>query len=249
MTAHDTRPAAAFSAGPLLVRWLGLLLALVTVLLGALSVAGSLARDGTAQRHAYVGVRRVDVDVSVESVEVRAGPDGSTALDRTISWSLGRPTITQTQDGDRLVIRSSCPGLNLGRGCSGRVRLVVPAGTDVRVRSSAGDVLAVGLTGPLSLFSSAGSVRGTDLRTPVVDASSSADAVRLQLAVPPSRVRATSSAGAVAVLLPPGPQTYRVDASSSADTTDVTVRTDPTSALVIVARSSADSVRVAYDTP
>lgn len=239
-------PAPAGSARSLL-RTLGVLMALVAILFTTLSIIGSLARDSRAVQVEYAGVRVVDVDVAAESVVVVAGTAASTdvRLDRTISWSWKKPTFSQRQEGDRLVVRSSCP-FSFGRGCGGTVRLVVPPATTVRAATSAGAVRATGLSGVLVLNSSAGSVEATGLRSPDVTATSSAGSVRLTFSVAATKVRADSSAGSVEVALPQGTESYRVNADSSAGSTDVTVRTDPAAHRALDVQSSAGSVRVGY---
>ncbi|GAB3592449.1 DUF4097 family beta strand repeat-containing protein [Angustibacter peucedani] len=250
MTVQDVAPTAPAptpqggNARPLL-RGLGIALAVASVLAGTLSLVGSLARDSLQRSATYQGVRVVDVDVSAEHVELVAGPEGSTQLTRRISWSLARPTVTEQLDGDRLVVRSHCPW-SFGRGCSGRVELVVPPGTEVHAHSSAGSVSATGLTGVLDLSSSAGGVDGEDLAAATVRAQSSAGSVELAFATAPTSVDATSSAGSVEVALPRGAESYLVDAGSSAGSTEIGVRTDPTSAHRVRARSSAGSVHVVY---
>lgn len=85
---------------------------------------------------------------------------------------------------------------------------------------------------------------GDGLRSPSLEAQSSAGGVRLSFDVAPDRVRATSSAGGVEVLVPPGSGPYAVDASSSAGSSTVGVRQDPRAEHTIMARSSAGSVSV-----
>jgi len=170
-------------SGRAVVRLLAVLLALGMVVLGALNIVGSLGRDSTRVRHTYSGVRVVDVHVSSESVEVRSGASARVRLDRRISWSLRTPTLVQRQVGDRLEVTSHCP-FSVGRGCWGRVLVVVPPGTEVHTSSSAGSVRASGLTGTVELSSSAGSVSATGLRSADVTASSSAGSTRLVFAAP-----------------------------------------------------------------
>ena len=231
--------------GRAVVRLLAVLLALGMVVLGALNIIGSLGQDSKRVRHTYSGVRVVDVHVSAESVEVREGRGETTRLDRSITWSLRTPTVVQRQVGDRLEVTSHCP-FSIGRGCSGHVLLVVPPGTEVHARSSAGSVRATGLTGVVELSSSAGSVSGTGLRSTEVAASSSAGSTKVAFVAPPRRVDATSSAGSVEVVVPRGSAAYLVDAGSSAGSSNVDVRTDPASDRTIRAHSSAGSVTVRY---
>ncbi|MGN6300690.1 MAG: DUF4097 family beta strand repeat-containing protein [Angustibacter sp.] len=221
------------------------ILALIVVVAG-LFIATTVG--GRGSRHlseTYTGVRTIDVQVSAEAIELVASADDTTRLDRTATWSMRAPKLTQQLDGDRLVVRSSCP-FGFGLGCSGRVRIDVPSGVDVRVHSSAGAVRADGLSGALDLSTSAGSVRATNLTSSDVRASSSAGSVTVELASEPSRVTASSSAGSVTVLVPQGTASYRVSAKTSAGSENVDVRTDPASDRVIDVHSSAGSVRVGY---
>ena len=169
-----------------------------------------------------------------------------TQLDRTIAWSLKKPSFTEQQEGDTLVIRSSC-GITFGRGCSGKVHLVVPADVRVHAHSSAGYVGVTGLTGPLDLSSSAGHVDGVRL-------ASHGRAGRLlgRLGRAVLQRGADLGEGDLQRGLGRGPgaapatRAYRVDADSSAGSSDVSVRTDPSSSRTIVAHSSAGSVDVSY---
>jgi hypothetical protein len=238
------QPTPSRGARPLLLG-LGIAFGVLSIAAGALNVMGSIGRE-TVRRHAtYQGVRVVDIDVAAESVQVVAGPDDVTRLDRSISWSLGKPAFSQQQQGDRLVIRSSC-GLDLGYGCSGTVHVVVPAATEVIAHSSAGSVGVTAVAGRLHLSSSAGNVDAVRLPSTDVQADSSAGSVHLSFTVAPARVKATSSAGSVQVLVPSGQESYLVSADSSAGSTDVSVRTDPSSSRTIEAHSSGGSVHVGY---
>ncbi len=184
---------------------------------------------------------------------------------RTLTWSFGKPSTEQRVIGDRLVLRSDCgAAVTLGMGCSGRYRVTVPAGTAVVAHSAAGGVTVTGtrgeiqasssagavrvhdVTGRLTLSSSAGGLSGTGLGSTHVEARSSAGGVELSFDHPPSSVEARSSAGGVRVHLSRTPETYRVDADSSAGSTTVDVATDPASPRSVVARSSAGAVHVDY---
>ena len=249
ISAAADRPSATAGSARSLLRTLGVLLALAAILFATLSIIGSLARDSRSVQAEFAGVAVVDVDVDAASIEVVAAADATAAsdvrLERTISWSWRKPTFSQRQEGDRLVVRSSCP-FSFGRGCGGTVRLVVPPATEVRAATSAGEVRASGLAGVLVLNSSAGSVEATGLRSPDVIATSSAGSVRLTFSVAATKVRADSSAGSVEVAVPRGTESYRVNANSGAGSTDVTVRTDPAAHRVLDVQSSAGSVRVGY---
>jgi hypothetical protein len=224
----------------------GLVIVALFVVIGGLLLAATVG--GRGSRHvaqSYSGVRSIDVQVSAETVELVPSADDTTRLDRNVSWSLREPRLTQTLDGDVLVVRTSCT-FGLGFGCRGRVRLEVPSSVNVRVHSSAGGVRADRLSGEVNLSTSAGSVRATNLSSSLVRATSSAGSVTVEMASEPTNVTASSSAGSVTVLLPRGSASYRVSAETSAGSEHVEVRTDPASDRVVDLHSSAGSVRVAY---
>ena len=89
-------------------------------------------------------------------------------------------------------------------------------------------------------------MRGRDLRSPVVDARTAAGTVDLELTIAPQRVRASSSAGSVTVVVPDDTTVYAVDASTDAGDDTVRVRTDPASTRTIDASTSAGNVTVRY---
>ena len=140
----------------------------------------------------------------------------------------------------------------------------VPAGTEVRARTGAGDVEARALrsTAPvvlhssagdvdvrgaaapsLRLTSSAGDVTAEGVRAAHVRAHSSAGDVELALLQPADRLDASSSAGDVELAVPDA--IYRLDARSSAgDVRRDDVRTDPASRRTLHAESSAGDVEI-----
>lgn len=187
----------------------------------------------------------VRVDNECGQISVREGAGGVVRTDARITRFWRTPTVTSRDDGDTARVEVRCPPF------SGTVRLAVevPPGVEVQARSSAGGVQVDGLTGPLDLQSSAGSVQGQNLQSDQVVAQSSAGSVTLQWAsdADPQQVDASSSAGSVTVQLPDRAGTaYAVDASSSAGSTTVQVRTDPESTRTVRAQSSAGSVTVGY---
>src|SRR5262245_34374110 len=119
------------SSAATLLRVLGLGFALLAVASGTLNVVGSLGRDSVSSRASYSGVRSVEVHVQDQSVDVTGGSGSAVTVDRTVSWSLRKPKITERQTGDHLVIRVDCGWFDFGRGCGGQVRLAVPSTADL----------------------------------------------------------------------------------------------------------------------
>ena len=131
------------------VQVLAVLLSLLLVGWCALTVVSLLAR-GSGQAHGtFTGVRTLALDTGFESVDVAGSAAGTTVtMQRSYHWSLGRPTVRARQDGDVLRISSSCP-FQVGIGCTGTVRLVVPAGVQVRADTRDGHLTLRDLTGPV----------------------------------------------------------------------------------------------------
>ncbi len=226
----------------------GLLIALATIGFGALGL--SLALSGSADSQS------LSTDRAGASVVVVANECGSIALlpaesdtvrsSAETTWTLRAPVVRSERSGDAVVVEALCSSGPLGLASGTELTVEVPTGMDVEAKSAAGSVRAEQLTGDLQLSSQAGSITGSDLRTTDVDASTAAGRVRLDFAVAPEQVRATSQAGGVEVLVPDDDAAYRVDASTNAGSTRVDVPTDPGGPRAITARTSAGSVTVAY---
>jgi len=206
-------------------------LALLMVAWCALTLASLLARGSGVANGSYTGVATLEIDTGFESVDVVGSPDATTVtMERTYHWSLSRPTVRAEQRGDVLRVSSSCP-FAVGIGCTGQVRLVVPAGLTLRsdsgdgrltlrdltgeltVSSSDGDIEAVNLTGDLSVEVKDGSVDARGLRSTKVSARSADGDVRLSFATPPSSVTGTSKDGSITVEVPGDSTPYDVSIS------------------------------------
>jgi DUF4097 and DUF4098 domain-containing protein YvlB len=230
---------------------------------GVTIIISLLSYQSTTERTAYSqDIRRVVLDVAGD-VHIVGIDAGRTTVERRLRWSLGRPWVAESVEGDTLTIRSRC-GLVLAAGCSSDFFINLPRAAAIDADSSADDVVVTGLTGDVALTSSggdvevrslsgrvvlkssAGNVVGADLRSAEVHARSSAGDVELRFATPPSMVDADSTAGDVRVRLPAGLETYQVQAESSAGDVFTDVRTDPSSTRVLNLQSSAGDVVTTY---
>ena len=247
-------------------RWLlvaGVVVGALTAVVGALYlVALSVRHTETATRTFDGPVRRITINAQAGRVRLARSEGGRVEVERKAVRSLGRPTITERLDGDRLQLSDGCPWF--GTLCSVDWTVRVPDGTavdvsasgggvdavdlraDMNLRSSGGGVHVTGGVGSLRLRSSAGGVSVEGAAAPTVDADSSGGGVRLSLVAVPGGVRAHSSAGGVSVEVPLDPAAYRVNAHSSGGGTHVSVRTDPFSERRITASSSGGGVTVRY---
>lgn len=147
-------------------------LSLLLIAYGVLSVISLMARETGHRSATFGGVTNLTVDLGFESLEVRGSSTASSVrMTRSYSWSFDRPSVGATEAGGRLTVRSSC-GFSVGRGCGGHVRLVVPEGLPMTVKTSDGSVLLRDLTGSVTSSTSDGHVTLRDVSGPV-DASSS----------------------------------------------------------------------------
>jgi putative adhesin len=246
-------------------RVLAVVLSLALVAWGALAVVSLLARESTHSSATFRGVTRVQVDLGFGSLDIRGSATASDVeLRRSSSWSLTKPHTSATTTGGTLVVSSSC-GFNIGRGCTGRVSLVVPDHLPVSLRAGDGSVVlrdlhgpvdattsdgsvdASGLSGRLRLQLSDGSLDARGLRSQVVTAASSDGSIRLGFAVPPSRVTVSSNDGSVAIMVPHDRSTYRVSAEVSDGHRTVSVPTDPAADRRIAAQTNDGSIDIRTD--
>ena len=201
---------------------LGGLLTLAIVGGASLAAANLLVRATERDSRTVEGtITRARVVVE-GSATIVAGPDGQARVDRTSTFGLSRPDITETLVDGLLTVRITCVG---GVICTNRVTLTLPAATDVTV--SAGDLRVSDITGPVEVDTDGGKVRldglsgpidarvgggevlGTDLTSQEVRARVGGGHIALRFRTPPREVDAFSAAGAVEVILPRGEEAYR----------------------------------------
>lgn len=269
----DTAPAASRSPRPDVARYgrhplvrvptlaLGGLIALALLAGTTYVVANLLVRTNESDTTTLEGdVRRVDIKVTGQVVITAGAVDGA-RIDRRSTFGVERPRIVQTLEDGLLTVRVQCPG-GISVVCSNRVEVEVPADVsllvdamgvqvsdvtgDIEVTSGAGSVELDGVSGTVGVNVGGGSIVGRDLRSARVRATAGAGSVDLGFTTAPEDVEATSGAGSVVVDLPPGDETYRVDANAGAGDSVIAVATDPAGDRVIRASAGAGSVEVRY---
>jgi DUF4097 and DUF4098 domain-containing protein YvlB len=236
-------------------------LVLAAIVFSAVSLLDTGARASEQRTVTFDAARILRVEASAGDVRVTGADGARVEVRMRITRGLTAPSVdTRLQDGT-LVLEDDCAGIVLGS-CRVDYDIRVPGDAAVTVDSGAGDVQAANLTAGVDLessagevgatrvggdrirlSSSAGDVSGKELTAASVDATTSAGNVLLDLAEPPDRVMADSSAGDVRVLLPGG--TYAVDAGTSAGEEDIRVVQDPDAAAAVRVHSSAGDVLVA----
>jgi hypothetical protein len=241
----------------------GIGLAVLVVSWGAWSVASLLGRDVRTERRVVEGpIGSLEVHAT-GTIRVVPGDAGRVVVTERIESSLTAPRRSETRDGDRLVLRSSCPPA-VSTFCSVSYTIEVPADASLLLRSSGGAIRVERIDGVVDAHSSGGGVRieggSGDLRlsssgggvtlvdggSRTIDASASGGGVRLGLLAAPDDLSVDSSGGGVTIEVPRTDESYAVDAQSSGGSTRVEVRTDPLAERRIRARSSGGGVTVRY---
>lgn len=158
------------------------------------------------------------------------------------SWSLSDGTL-------RLTV--SCNGF--APDCSALHILAVPAGVAVQMTSRGGPVRSAGFPGDLTVtvvddwlrvedpvgtlrLTASMAVEVTGARSTDVTATSRDEDVTLSFAAPPKRVEARAELGDAEIILPAGPETYRVDGDG--------LRSDPGSDRTVTAVADDGRTRV-----
>jgi hypothetical protein len=237
----------------------------LTVLLlvwGVANVVAQISFDSRSfTRVVTTPVSVVDVNIHAGTLDVVAVPGSTRVVVHAVVHRGLMDTHTSLRvDGERLVVRASCPPV-LSQNCQAHYRVEVPPATRVvahakdrvnvtgttsalEAHAGEGSVTLTGVTGPVVAHASEGSVHATGLRSTDVQASASQGSVDLAFATDPRSVDAHSSEGHVDVVVPHDGTAYRVDATASQGSTHVQVPTDPGSALRIRAHASEGSVTV-----
>lgn len=242
----------------------GSVLAAAVLLIGTVQVISAMARDTeTVVRTFPAGdVALVDVRNPNGRVEVLGGDVPEITMTAEITHGLRRTRHSAAVEGNVLRMRSSCPVI--GTWCRVEHRLVVPRRMSVAVdvengrlilrdltggiRADAdnGEIELTRLSGDLEVSTDNGRVESSGLTSDRVDARTQNGRVRLAFTEPPTSVEARSRNGRVDVVVPQTQDAYRVDLDTTNGSTDVGVRSDPTSRRSIVGRTQNGDVTVRY---
>jgi Putative adhesin len=267
-----TTPRRPRSPGAVAVLVVGALVAGAAVADGALALVTVAVRQHASGSATLDGVTAVEVDLADcgGDVDVRPGAASAGAAARVSwrdGWGLRRPEHSQVVRDGRLLVRVSCPGLDLGWGASSDLALLVPAAAPVTVSGGSGDVSAAGLAGDLVLHTGSGDVRAervsgdldlatgsgdvgtTGTRSARVLASTGSGDTTLRSAVPPQRLRARSGSGDVVVEVPDDGAPYAVTTRTGSGDEHVGVADDPRADRSLVLSTGSGDLTVRSATP
>jgi hypothetical protein len=241
-------------------------LAAVGVLgLGTMESVSQLAHEEETVVHRFDGaeLRTVDVRNSAGAVQLVGTGGDEVTVRAEVSHGMRSTGHSERIEGDRLVLRASCPifgsdfcevtytvevpeDVAIRVRAEGRIRVSDVTG-DVDASTSNGRVEAARVDGDVRLDSDNGRVTGADLRSGTAHADSDNGRVELGFLAPPTTVTARSDNGSVEVVLPDTPDTYVVDVSTDNGTAAIPrIRQDPDSGRTVTASSDNGDVTVRY---
>lgn len=236
---------------------------LVTIAVGLillLPFLGDLGEETSTQT--FDGVTDLAFDLENGAVNIIGGASGTT-VEMSVRTGLFDGEVTVEQDGGRLRLEQRCP-LVIGWGCRAFFAVTLPSDVEVSGSTSNGAITAESLDEPISVTTSNGAINVVDisasaafrtsngailaagLGSPEVEASTSNGRVQLEFVVAPDSVRATSSNGAIVVILPDESPDYAVSTSTSNGRVVTDVRTDPAAPASIDVETSNGDITVRY---
>jgi hypothetical protein len=246
---------------------LATVVALPVLAWGVLQVPAALAREDRTvdQSVPAEGIAVLDVGNHAGTVRV-IGVEGATTVsvhaDIRDGWrSTGHEV---RQEGDRLIVRGSCP-IFLSEWCQVDYTIEVPRDLRVEVEteerievsdldgglyasSDASRVVATRVSGDVTLRSDQGSIEATGLTATRVDAEADQGSIRLEFADSPEAVNAEADQGSIDIVLPDQPGvTFITDFSADQGTVSADpIRQGPDSDRTLRAHADQGSVTVVY---
>ncbi|WP_406508734.1 DUF4097 family beta strand repeat-containing protein [Streptomyces sp. NBC_00212] len=209
---------------------------IIVAIIGALGIVApftfSLVADAISKTDAYASpdngrphaVSAVEVDSGAAQISVSTGAAGQVTMSGKLTWSMKRPVIERTWDGDTLKVHTRCDGFvdEFVQNCQVDLKLTVPAGVRLKVKSGSGPIKVSNLTGPVDLQGGSGSmklyglkgavrakvgsgeIQASQLSSSEADLDSGSGSVDAEFVAAPQRVKATTGSGSVSVTVPEG---------------------------------------------
>jgi Putative adhesin len=201
----------------------------VTALGAAFAIDLAMAATSHATTHLHQPIAVVDADIDSGSVRIVGSADDEITIDATVHRGLRGPSHSEHVVGDRLVVRSSCPFDVITSTCSVDYVIHVPNNVAVTARGDGADFDIAAVHGDVDVVVNGGEV---DM---------SFDAA-------PQHVRADANGGHINIMVPDDITGYNVDAHTNGGSTDVGIRTDPTSDRTITVETNGGDIDIRYAT-
>lgn len=149
------------SPGGRALAWVGGTLGLLLILAAAVDVVSLVARQDAVAQTTHTAAPVVEL-VADGHVTVTAGSRDDVAVERTGTWAFVAPEFRTRETSERLVVEFTCPWRYVWN-CEADLDVTLPAGTQVVVRTSNGDVRATGSLGGAELRTSNGRVEASSV--------------------------------------------------------------------------------------
>jgi hypothetical protein len=260
MSEVQGRPASTMSTE----RRYGIAISVALILGGVYWALTGLTEDTKVSQDSYpVEGRALTIETDSADVEVRSGGGSEVKVERKFDRNVfGKDPSERYEDGKLQLRDTGCGFLSFG--CDTNYVLTVPKDVKLTLKSTSGDVKVAGLSGgadlksssgsievtgvggALTMRSSSGSLEGQDLTATTVSTHSSSGSVDLEFAEAPRSVEAEASSGDVAIRIPSGPETYKVDSETSSGDERGEIRNDPSADRTIKAKTSSGDVTIEY---
>jgi hypothetical protein len=191
--------------------------AVVVLVPTGVSTWSKLDRTTTVVSHEFGPASRLVLDLDGGQAMIQAGGHGGVSLRGTLTSSIFKSALRWSRTGSTLSVSLHCgPRVPLpvsdviSSGCWGvQLQFTVPRGLPVSASAGSGAVLAQGLSGPLHLTATSGTITGAGLTSRRVVAGLTSGDINLRFAGPPSVVSASVTSGSVEIAVP-GRSRYRV---------------------------------------
>ena len=148
---------------------------------------------------------------------------------------------------------STASGNLTARGLAGTVMLNAASGDITATRISgratvsdhAGNIVLTSLAGARALIiNDSGDINGSGVSSQALTARDESGNITVVFTRVPDQVRVSDSSGDITLVLPPGPATYRVSASTSSGSTSIEVPQSPASPHVITATDQSGNITI-----
>ena len=263
MSEVESRPGSAMSPE----RRIGVAVSVALILGGGWWAASQLTEsDETKQLEFPVSGTSLRVETSDNDVEIRTGDVSKITVTRTAARNVFSDDPEENyEDGVLELKKTGCGFLSFGS-CDTHYVIQIPKDLAVKVETSSGEIVAIGLekgaelktssgkielhtvSGDIKAESSSGDIEGQALSEGQYQAKSSSGEITLEFASAPLAVDAETSSGEVKIEVP-GADTYAVEVETNSGETDNLLKQDPAATRKIRAKSSSGDVKLEYAGP
>ena len=169
-------------------------------------------------------------------------PAGLCSFDYAVTVPAGGRT--EISDGSGDVTATGLAGTLTLDNASGDIHATRISGSTT-ITDNSGDIVVTSLTGAQVLIKNdSGDITGTGVSTQVLTVQDLSGDIRVVFTKVPQRVQVSNASGDITLVLPPGPATYRVSASTSSGSTSVNVPRSPTSPHVISVTDDSGNITI-----